>query len=101
MLAGIRDVLIITTEDDLPGFKRLLGNGEQFGIHIVYEIQPSPDGLAQAFVIGEAFIENDPVCLVLGDNVFYGQGLSVLLKKAAERSHGATVFAYKVKDPSI
>src|SRR5690554_5596143 len=99
MLAGIRDILIITTPEDQAGFKRALGTGEQFGINLSYEIQPSPDGLAQAFIIGEEFIGNDSVCLVLGDNIFYGQGFTPKLKQAAQRPEGATVFGYQVKDP--
>src|SRR5690554_5612046 len=102
MLAGIRDILIITTPEDQAGFKRALGNGEQFGINLSYAIQPSPDGLAQAFIIGEEFIGNDSVCLVLGDNIFYGQGFTPKLKQAAENAKsgkGATVFGYQVKDP--
>jgi glucose-1-phosphate thymidylyltransferase len=99
MLAGIRDILIITTPEDNESFKRLLGNGSQFGVEIEYAIQPTPDGLAQAFIIGEKFIENDSVCLVLGDNVFYGQGFSPMLIEASKRQSGATVFGYKVKDP--
>lgn len=102
MLAGIRDILIITTPEDQAGFKRALGTGEQFGINLSYEIQPSPDGLAQAFIIGEEFIGNDSVCLVLGDNIFYGQGFTPKLKQAAENAKsgkGATVFGYQVKDP--
>jgi glucose-1-phosphate thymidylyltransferase len=99
MLAGIRDILIITTPEDLAGFKRALGNGEQFGVNLSYAIQPSPDGLAQAFIIGEEFIGNSRVCLVLGDNIFYGQGFTPKLKQAAERTEGATVFGYQVKDP--
>ncbi|ENE5173037.1 glucose-1-phosphate thymidylyltransferase RfbA [Vibrio cholerae] len=99
MLAGIRDVLIITTPEDNESFKRLLGDGRDFGIHLQYSIQPSPDGLAQAFLIGEEFIGNDSVCLVLGDNIFYGQSFSKTLRHAASREHGATVFGYQVKDP--
>lgn len=99
MLAGIRDILIITTQEDQPAFKRLLGSGERFGIQLQYAIQHSPDGLAQAFIIGEDFIGNSSVCLVLGDNLFYGQGFSPKLKKAASREQGATIFAYQVKDP--
>jgi glucose-1-phosphate thymidylyltransferase len=99
MLAGIRDVLIISTPDDIGGYQRLLGDGSQFGINISYEIQPSPDGLAQAFIIGEKFIGNDNVCLVLGDNVFYGQGFSPKLINASKKQKGATVFGYQVKDP--
>lgn len=99
MLAGIRDILVITTPEDNAGFQRLLGDGSDFGITISYTIQPSPDGLAQAFLIGEKFIGNDSVCLVLGDNIFYGQGFTPMLKAAAEQERGATVFAYQVKDP--
>ena len=99
MLAGIRDILIITTSEDQAGFKRALGSGEQFGLNLSYEIQPTPDGLAQAFIIGEEFIGNDSVCLVLGDNIFYGQGFTPKLKQAAQRTEGATVFGYQVKDP--
>ncbi|MEP3560754.1 MAG: glucose-1-phosphate thymidylyltransferase RfbA, partial [Marinobacter sp.] len=102
MLAGIRDILIITTPEDQAGFKRALGTGAQFGINLDYEIQPSPDGLAQAFIIGEEFIGNDSVCLVLGDNIFYGQGFVPKLKEAVnqvEEHGGATVFGYQVKDP--
>tara|TARA_B100001179_G_scaffold76837_1_gene54074 strand:- start:13060 stop:13935 length:876 start_codon:yes stop_codon:yes gene_type:complete len=99
MLAGIRDVLVISTPDDIEGFKRLLGDGKQFGINISYAVQPSPDGLAQAFIIGEEFIGNSNVCLVLGDNIFYGQGFTPLLKQAVSRQKGATVFGYQVKDP--
>lgn len=99
MLADIRDILIISTPDDLPIFKKLLGNGSEFGIRISYASQPRPDGLAQAFLIGEEFIGNDSVSLVLGDNIFYGQGFSPKLKQAASRTTGATVFAYQVKDP--
>jgi glucose-1-phosphate thymidylyltransferase len=99
MLAGIKDILIITTPEDNESFKRLLGNGSDFGINLQYEIQPSPDGLAQAFLIGEEFIGKDSVCLVLGDNIFYGQSFSKTLKSAASRDHGATVFGYQVKDP--
>ncbi|NRA80030.1 MAG: glucose-1-phosphate thymidylyltransferase RfbA [Pseudoalteromonas sp.] len=99
MLAGIREVLIITTPEDNDSFKRLLGDGSDFGISLTYAVQPSPDGLAQAFLIGEEFIGNDSVCLVLGDNIFYGQSFSKTLKNAAERESGATVFGYQVKDP--
>lgn len=99
MLAGIRDILLISTPDDIGGFQRLLGNGSEFGIRLSYAVQPSPDGLAQAFIIGEEFIGNDSVCLVLGDNIFYGQGFSPMLKAAAAREKGATVFGYQVKDP--
>jgi glucose-1-phosphate thymidylyltransferase len=99
MLAGIRDILIISTPDDIGGYQRLLKDGSQFGINISYEIQPSPDGLAQAFIIGEKFIGDDNVCLVLGDNIFYGQGFSPKLLNAAKKQLGATVFGYQVKDP--
>jgi glucose-1-phosphate thymidylyltransferase len=102
MLAGIRDILIISTPDDLPGFKRLLGDGSNYGVNFEYAEQPSPDGLAQAFIIGEKFIGNDSACLVLGDNIFNGNGFSALLKKAvedAEQNDKATVFGYWVSDP--
>lgn len=99
MLAGIREVLIISTPDDIDGFKRLLGDGSQFGIELSYAIQPSPDGLAQAFILGEEFIGESNVCLVLGDNIFYGQGFTPMLREAVSRTKGATVFGYQVKDP--
>lgn len=99
MLAGIREVLIISTPDDIEGFKRLLGDGQELGIDISYAVQPSPDGLAQAFIIGEEFIGDSNVCLVLGDNIFYGQGFTPLLRQAVNRQKGATVFGYQVKDP--
>lgn len=99
MLAGIRDTLIITTPEDLPYFRKLLGDGSHFGIQLSYAEQASPDGLAQAFIIGEEFIAKDSVCLILGDNIFYGQGFSPKLKQIATRSAGATVFGYQVKDP--
>ncbi len=102
MLAGIRDILIISTPYDLPGFKRLLGDGSDYGVHFEYAEQPSPDGLAQAFLIGEKFIGNDSVCLVLGDNIFHGNGFTDMLKKAvndAEQNQKATVFGYWVNDP--
>lgn len=99
MLAGIRDILIITTPEDQDSFVRLLGDGSALGINLSYEIQPSPDGLAQAFIIGETFIGNDSVCLVLGDNIFFGQGFSPKLKAVAQNNIGATVFGYQVMDP--
>ena len=99
MLAGIRDILVITTPEDQSVFQRLLGDGSQFGIRLSYAIQSSPDGLAQAFLIGEDFIGTDSVCLVLGDNIFYGQGFRPMLQRAAAQISGATVFGYQVKDP--
>jgi glucose-1-phosphate thymidylyltransferase len=99
MLAGIRDILLICTPHDLPLFERLLQDGCQYGINITYAVQPSPDGLAQAFLIGKRFLEGQGACLVLGDNLFYGQGLPDLLQTAAARTQGATIFAYRVKDP--
>lgn len=99
MLAGICDVLIITTPEDQLSFQRLLGDGSQFGVRLSYTVQPNPDGLAQAFIIGEKFIGQDSVCLVLGDNVFYGQGFTPKLREAVKRKQGATVFGYQVKNP--
>lgn len=102
MLAGIRDILIISTPTDLPGFRRLLGDGSDYGVRFEYAEQPSPDGLAQAFIIGKEFIGDDSVCLVLGDNIFYGQGFSGMLRQAvetAERDNKATIFGYRVPDP--
>jgi glucose-1-phosphate thymidylyltransferase len=99
MLAGIREVLVISTPEDLPNFQKLLGDGSDFGIELNYAEQPSPDGLAQAFIIGEKFIGDDDVCLILGDNIFYGYGFSGMLQEAAARESGATVFGYHVNDP--
>ncbi|QWA13986.1 glucose-1-phosphate thymidylyltransferase RfbA [Sodalis ligni] len=99
MLAGIRDILVITTPQDMPGFKRLLGDGSQFGIRLSYEVQPSPDGLAQAFIIGEKFINGEPCALVLGDNIYFGQSFGDKLKTASLLTHGAMVFGYQVQDP--
>lgn len=99
MLAGIREILVITTPEDQPNFQRLLGDGSQWGISLSYAIQPTPDGLAQAFIIGERFIGNDSVCLILGDNIYYGHGFSNLLQTAAKKDEGATVYAYQVVDP--
>lgn len=99
MLAGIREILIISTPEDLPHFEKLLGSGAQLGIQLSYQVQPSPDGLAQAFILGEEFIGEDNVCLILGDNIFYGQHFSEQLKRAAQQPSGATVFGYYVNDP--
>ncbi|HEJ9661693.1 TPA: glucose-1-phosphate thymidylyltransferase RfbA [Proteus mirabilis] len=99
MLAGIRDILIITTPDDLTSFQRLLGDGSAFGVHLQYKVQPSPDGLAQAFILGDEFIGDEHCCLVLGDNIYFGQGFSPKLKQVAQRRRGATVFGYQVMDP--
>ena len=99
MLAGIRDILIISTPHDTPLFEHLLGNGEQWGLNISYAVQPSPDGLAQAFIIGKDFIGNDPSALILGDNIFHGHDFSELLTAATNQRNGATVFAYQVHDP--
>ncbi|OTP21063.1 glucose-1-phosphate thymidylyltransferase [Enterococcus gallinarum] len=99
MLAGIKEILIISTPQDTPRFQDLFGDGHELGIHLEYAIQPSPDGLAQAFLIGEEFIGNDSVCLILGDNIYYGGGLSKMLQRAAQKGQGATVFGYHVTDP--
>ncbi len=99
MLAGIREILIISTPEDTPRFEALLGNGSQFGLSLQYEVQPNPDGLAQAFIIGEEFIGNDPVAMILGDNIYYGSGMRKILQNAANKESGSTVFGYHVNDP--
>ena len=99
MLSGIREILIISTPSDLPNFERMMGDGKDFGLSLSYADQPSPDGLAQAFIIGEEFIGDDSVCLILGDNIFYGHGFSGMLQQASQRASGATVFGYQVSDP--
>lgn len=99
MLAGIREILIISTPEDTPRFKALLGDGSQYGISLEYKVQPSPDGLAQAFLIGEEFIGNDSVAMILGDNIYYGSGMRKILQRAAQKEKGATVFGYHVQDP--
>jgi glucose-1-phosphate thymidylyltransferase len=99
MLAGIKDILIISTSEDTPRFEALLGNGSQFGLNLEYKMQPSPDGLAQAFLIGEEFIGGDSVAMILGDNIYYGSGMRKILQRAANKKHGATVFGYHVQDP--
>ena len=99
MLADIRDILVVTTPEDLPAFRRLLGDGSGFGIRLQYAVQPQPEGLAQALLIAETFIDGDPICLVLGDNIFYGQSFTQMLQQAAAQTHGATVFAYPVQNP--
>jgi len=99
MLAGIKEILIISTPQDTPRFEELFGDGRELGLQIEYAVQPTPDGLAQAFIIGEEFIGNESVCLILGDNIYYGGGLSKMLQKAAQKEEGATVFGYHVNDP--
>ena len=99
-LAEIKEVLLISTPEDISSYKRLLGDGSQWGISLKYKTQEQPKGLAEAFILGEEFIGSDPVCLILGDNIFYGQGLSDLLEQSVKQTIGATIFAYKVKDPS-
>ena len=99
MLAGIREILIISSPSDIRNYEKLLRDGSQFGINISYEVQKEPRGIAEAFLIGESFIDNDSVSLILGDNIFYGQGFSEILKRVSEKDHGATIFGYQVKDP--
>ena len=99
MLAGIKDILVISTPEDTPRFEALLGNGSQFGINLQYKVQPSPEGLAQAFILGEEFIGNDSVAMILGDNIYYGSGIRRILQRAAQKENGATVFGYHVNDP--
>lgn len=99
MLAGIKDILIISTPEDTPRFEALLGDGSQFGITLQYKVQPKPEGLAQAFIIGEEFIGDDSVAMILGDNIYYGSGMRKILQRAAQKEHGATVFGYHVQDP--
>jgi len=99
MLSGIKDILVITTPEDETGFIRVLGDGSKYGLNITYAVQANPEGLAQAFIIGEKFIDNESVCLALGDNLFWGQGFSSMLKNASEKEHGSTIFGYQVKDP--
>ena len=99
MLAGIKDILIISTPTDTPRFEQLFGDGHELGLNIEYKVQENPDGLAQAFILGEEFIGNDSVCLILGDNIYYGGGMSKMLQRAAEKENGATVFGYHVNDP--
>ena len=99
MLAGIKDILVITSPDDQENFKRILGDGSEFGINLTYKVQPSSDGLVQAFIIGEDFIGSDSVCLVLGDNIFWGQGFTPILRKVVSQDNGATIFGYQVMDP--
>src|SRR5262249_47927327 len=99
MLSGIREILIISTPEDLPRFEQLLGKGDQWGVKFSYKVQPSPDGLAQAFVIGREFVGKDSVCLILGDNIFYGHGLTQYLQRASAQKEGGTIFGYYVNDP--